>query len=527
MELTDRLERIVAMRMLLPRLAFSELRRIAASTLAGLSVAGAFLLMFSLSGPARAVSEFGTRDEAMAMVHRVQDMFKKLGPEGTFQAIKRKAPGTVDRDLYVYVLDLNGIVMANGVIPAMTTGTNLYNARDQNGKYFMREKLELCRASKPGWVDFRFLNPVTQTVEDKSSYIERMGDYCIGVGIYRNEQINENTVGIVSGSPSADDTYLQIANDMAAVLNDSDRLRILPIVGIGGPQNIRDVRYLKGVDIGLTQLSVLNSFRSSNQLLGKYDDKIVYIAKLFNEEVHLIAGRDITSIEQLSGRKVNIDEVRSGTSQTMRDVFKRLNMKIEEVNVPQGQALEMLKAGDIVATAYVSGKSAKLISNLKFERGLHFVPIPFPKDIATEYLPADLTHEDYPDLIPAGQTIQTIADEVILIGFNWPKNTERYARVQKFVEVFFSKVEDFRKAPYHPKWRETNLHVNIIGWKRFEPAEEWLALNKPTDVGTLQADFRRFASSRESAQGGPISQARADELFQEFLKWRQSREVTR
>ncbi len=487
-------------------------------------IAGALLALFAASYPAGAASEFGTRDEAVAMVHRVQEMYKKLGAEGTFQAIKRKAPGTVDRDLYAYIVDQNGVVMANGVIPTMTTGTNLWNFRDQNGKYFMREQVAACKAGQ-GWVDFRWLSPVTQQIDDKSSYIERIGDtnYCIGVGIYRNEQVNENTVAIISGSPSADDTYLQIANDMASVLNDADKLRILPIVGVGGPQNIRDVRYLRGVDIGLTQLSVLNSFRSSNQTLGKYDDKIVYIAKLFNEEVHLIAARDITSIEQLNGRKVNIDEVRSGTSQTMRDVFKRLGIKVEEVNVSQGQAFEMLKAGEIAATAYVSGKSAKLITNLKFERGMHFLSVPFSQEIANEYLPTDLTHDDYPDLIPTGQAIQTIADEVILIGFNWPKNTDRFRRVQKFVDAFFPKIEEFRKPPNHPKWREVNLAVNIKGWKRFEPAEEWLASNRNPDVAALQTDFRQFISTQGGAQRGALSQSQSDELFQEFLKWKQSR----
>jgi TRAP-type uncharacterized transport system substrate-binding protein len=495
---------------------------IASATAAGRLVAGVALVLFVASGPAGAVSEFGTRDEAMAMVHRVQEMFKKLGADATFQAIKRKAPGTIDRDLYAYVVDQNGVVQANGAIPSMTTGTNLYNFRDQNGKYMMREQLEVCKGPLRGWVDFRFLSPLTQTIEDKSTYIERMGDYCVGVGIYRNEQINENTVAIISGSPGADDTYLQVANDLASVLNDSDKLRILPIVGVGGPQNIRDVRYLRGIDIGLTQLSVLNSFRSSNATLGKYDDKIVYIAKLFNEEVHLIAGRDVTSIEQLNGRKVNIDEVRSGTSQTMRDVFKRLGIKIEEVNVIQGQAFEMLKAGEIAATAYVSGKSAKLITNLKFERGMHFIQVPFPQEIAAEYLPTDLTHDDYPDLIPAGQAIQTIADEVILIGFNWTKNTDRYRRVQRFVDAFFPKIEEFRKPPNHPKWREVNLAVTVKGWKRFEPAEEWLASNRNPDVATLQTDVRQSISPPGGATRGVASPARPDELFQEFLRWKQS-----
>jgi hypothetical protein len=422
---------------------------------------------------------------------------------------------------------MNGVVMANGAIPTMTTGTNLYNVRDQNGKYFVREKLDLCKANRPGWVDFRFLNPKSHTIDDKSSYVERMGDYCVAVGIYKNEQVNENTVGIVSGSPSADDTYLQIANDLATVLNDSDRLRILPIVGVGGYQNIRDVRYLKGVDIGLTQLSVLNSYRNFNQLMGQNEDKIVFITKLFNEEVHLIAAADITAIEQLNGRKVNIDDVRSGTSQTMRDVFKRLDIKVEEVNITEGQAFEMLKTGEIAATAYVSGKPAKLISSMKSERGIHLLPIPYSSEIATEYLPSDLTHYDYPDLIPVGQKIQTVADEVVLIGYNWPKGSERYRRVQKFVEAFFPKIEEFSEPQFHPKWRDVNVAVAIKGWKRFEPAEDWLKMSRSTDAEkTMQDEFRQFMSSG-NVPGGAISTARSDELFQEFLKWKQSRQQTR
>jgi TRAP-type uncharacterized transport system substrate-binding protein len=504
--------------------------------LAGGLIAGTLLTLLTTINPAGAASEFGTRDEAVAMVHRVQEMYKKLGAEATLEAVRHKAPGTIDRDLYAYILDQNGVVEANGAIATMVPGTNLINFRDQNGKYMMREQMDACKSPQGhGWVDFRWLSPVTHTIDDKSSYIERMGDYCVGVGIYRNEQVNENTVAIISGSPSVDDTYLQVANDLAYVLNDSDKLRILPVVGVGGPQNIRDVRYLKGIDIGLTQLSVLDSFRSSNQTLGKYDDKIVYIAKLFNEEVHLIAGPGITSIEQLNGRKVNIDEERSGTSQTMRDVFKKLGIKIEEVNVPQALAFDRVRTGDIAATAYVAGKSAKLISNLKFAPGMHFLPVPFPQELADDYLPTDLTHDDYPDLIPAGQVIQTVADQVVLIGYNWPKNTDRFQRVQRFVQAFFPKIAEFRKPPNHPKWREVNLAVKLKNWKRFEPAEEWLAANSQTpaaavsqgsDSPDLQASFKQFIASQGGAQGA-VSPAQNDQLFHEFMTWRQSRQQTR
>jgi uncharacterized protein len=102
------------------------------------------------------------------------------------------------------------------------------------------------------------------------------------------KQINRDTVAIIAGSPSSDATYLQVAYDLAAVLSDGENVRVLPVVGIGGPQNIRDVRTLKGIDIGLTQVSTLNNFRRANEILGVRDDKIVYIAKLFNMEAHII-----------------------------------------------------------------------------------------------------------------------------------------------------------------------------------------------------------------------------------------------
>ena len=61
-------------------------------------------------------AEFGTKEEATAMVKRVQAKFKKEGPEAAFQAINNKAPGFADRDLYPFVTELTGLCVANGVI---------------------------------------------------------------------------------------------------------------------------------------------------------------------------------------------------------------------------------------------------------------------------------------------------------------------------------------------------------------------------------------------------------------------------
>src|SRR5262245_33669340 len=245
-------------------------------------------------------AEFGTRAEAVAMVKRAQAKFKKDGFDPLVKTVNSGTKEFNDRDLYVFIVDFNVRNHANAVTPAIT-GKNIWDIKDQDGKFIVQEMVAIARDKGGGWIDYRWVNPVTKTIEDKSAYFERLGgtaDYFVACGVYTNEQPNLNTIGLISGSPNSDDTYLQMANDLSQVLNDGDNLRILPIVGIGGPRNIRDVRYVKGIDIGLTQASILNNFRRSNERMGQTENKIVYIARLFNEEVHLLAGPSITSIEQ-------------------------------------------------------------------------------------------------------------------------------------------------------------------------------------------------------------------------------------
>jgi len=447
-------------------------------------------------------AEFGSRDEAIAMVRRIQEKFRKDGADATFKAINNKA--FVDRDLFPWVYRLSdGTNMANALFPAVR-GKQLIELKDQDGKFIVQEWISIA-TSPPyhGWSNYRWANPVTNSDDDNSAWIERMGDYLVGVGIHRFEQPNENTIGLISGSPNSDDTYLQVANDLAEVLNDEDNLRILPIVGFGGPRNIRDVRYLKGVDIGLTQTNILNSLRRSNERMGLTENKIVYIAELFKEEVHLVARTNITSVEQLRGLKVNLDAKGSGTSYSMRDLFKTLGIAVEEVSLSEAEALEKVKSGEIAATALIAGKPVRLISKLTGTDRLHFVPIPYPGQLIGDYLPATLNHNDYPELIASGDTVDTVAVGAVLIAYDWPRtNVDRYRRVQRFVEAFFPRIGEFQRPPRHPKWHEVNLAATLPGWTRFEAAQEWLDSHQrgaPRALGTSTAEPAR-------ATAGPAAQ---------------------
>ena len=489
------------------------------------------VLSMAVPAPPRA-AEFGTREEAIAMVHRVQEKFRKEGADATFRAING-AKSFVDRDLYVFAYTLDGVCVANGQTPAVRD-RNLYDMKDQDGKFLIQEFIKIASNSPGhGWSDYRWSNPVTRTIEDKSAWIERMGDYLVGVGIYKNEQINETTIGVISGSPNSDDTYLQMAYDLADVLNDGDNLRILPIAGIGGARNIRDVRYLRGVDIGLTQLNILNSFRRSNQRIGQYDDRIVYIAKLFNEEVHLVAKADITSIEQLKGRKVNLDARASGTSYSMRDLFQTYGIEVEEVTMSQVEALEKVKSGDIAATALIAGKPVRAMSLVTRDDALHLVPLPYPAVLIGDYLPAAFGHDDYPGLVPAGQSVDTVAVGTVLIAYNWPRTSaDRYRRVERFVEAFFPKIAEFQRPPRHVKWREVNIAATLPNWTRFPAAQEWLDNHRPqqalsqTRTHTAPPDAAAAPPPRRTsgtpAGGAPPGAVMVDPaLYQEFMRWRQ------
>ena len=136
-------------------------------------------------------------------------------------------------------------------------------------------------------------------------------------------------------------TDLAITHQLSVVLDDGDDLRIVPMVGAGGSRNIRDVRFMKGIDLGITQTSLLARLRQSGEI-GPLDDKIVYLAKLFNEELHIVVRADsgLASIEHLKGRTVSLGEPGSGTQLIAHDVLDRLGIAVREVNMAGADAIE-------------------------------------------------------------------------------------------------------------------------------------------------------------------------------------------
>jgi TRAP transporter TAXI family solute receptor len=323
------------------------------------------------------------------------------------------------------------------------------------------------------------------------------------------EKLNANTVSIIAGSPK--DTYLDITHDLAVVLNNED-LRILPIVGMGGAQNIRDVLYLRGVDMGITSTQMLRYFASTGELSSALDQQITYITRLYPEEMHVVAGPNVKSLQDLNGKKVNFSEVGSSTQITARDVFGLLSVNVEEVNMDQEDALVAIKNGEIAATVDFSGKPAGIFAHVQASDNLHLVEVPYTHTLENIYLPGTLEQALYPNLIAAGQKVQTVAVDSVLITNNWGSGGDRYRRVEKFVEALFTHFPDLKKPPRHPKWREVDLGKELPGWQRFQVAQDWLQ----------QAKFDEFRAMHQGANVQSESPADKQRMFREFLEWQHS-----
>ncbi|HXG78027.1 MAG TPA: TAXI family TRAP transporter solute-binding subunit [Methyloceanibacter sp.] len=333
-------------------------------------------------------------------------------------------------------------------------------------------------------------------------------------------QMNENVVTIMAGSPSGTD--LAIVQDIAAVLDDGDNLRVLPMVGKGPEQNIKDVMFLRGVDMGVTQANLLKHFDKTGELGPNLKGQIAYIAKLFNEELHVLVRGEVGDIKELAGKPVNFGPEGSGAEITGRLIFEALGVETQPVHLNDADAIEKLKSGEVAATIAVTGKPAPVLTSLKDTTGLKLLPVPYAKGLEDEYYPAAFTHEDYPNLVPEGASVDTMSVCAVLISFNWNNDSARYAKIAKFVDRFFANFDRFLEAPRHPKWREVNYAATLEGWRRSPLSQAWIDRVKKTTDTASRSHFDAFLAQ---ANGGrtTISEAERAELFRAFLQWRKER----
>jgi uncharacterized protein len=332
------------------------------------------------------------------------------------------------------------------------------------------------------------------------------------------ERANRGLVVMVVGGDGAS---VELARDLASVIDDGATRRLLPAIGHGSVQNLIDLKLLRGIDIGIVQTDALKYIREQKAYAG-LAGSLTYIAKLYNEDFHLLAGGDVRRIEDLAGKKVNFG---GSAFVTGPAVFSQLGIQVEPRFDDPAAALEQLKAGKLAALAYVAAKPTPFFARLDNKKGLHFVPVPFGPQLASAYVPSRLGPEDYSGLVPAQAPVDTIAVGLVMMAAGLQPGTTRYRNVVGFVEAFFTQFPQLQEAQRHPQWQEVNLAAELPGWRRFPAADAWLRRNALAEAPELDDKemreiFSKFLDERSRRAGGqPMSAEEKDQLYERFRRW--------
>ena len=147
-------------------------------------LATALFAALSLASTAGHAAGNATKDEATAMVKKGVAFIKANGKDKGYTEVSNKQGQFNDRDLYLVVYGLDGVVRAHGANEKMV-GKNLIELKDVDGKAFVKERVDLANAKGTFWQDYKFTNPVTKKIEPKSAYCEKLEDTVVCGGIYK------------------------------------------------------------------------------------------------------------------------------------------------------------------------------------------------------------------------------------------------------------------------------------------------------------------------------------------------------
>src|SRR5262249_29492611 len=167
----------------------------------------------------------------------------------------------------------------------------------------------------------------------------------------------------------------------------------------------------------------------------------------------------------------------------------------------------------------VGGKPLRFVAGLPKDGSLRLLALPSTQPLGDGYSPTGFRSDDYPTLIPDGQTVDTVSVSALLVANNMAKSDESNRRITRFIPAFFDALSDLAGPQWHPKWSEVNLAAPVTGWPRFAAAEEWLDKAKREQMALIQRGFEEFLTATRTPGSPALSPKARSELFEEFARW--------
>jgi TRAP-type uncharacterized transport system substrate-binding protein len=334
---------------------------------------------------------------------------------------------------------------------------------------------------------------------------------------------NEAALMVLGGRRGT--TYSGIAHDVAGFMNAGAGLRVIVVDAPGGVESLRDLLFLRGIDLALVPRNVLDYADATTGLgpgLGPgLRDRLTYVTALYSEEVHILAGPGIASITDLRGSKIAVPPDDGNTEFTVRDLLRRLQIEAEVVRTAPADAIDDVRSGAVAALVLVGGKPLRLVAALPKDGSIRLLALPSGQiaghSLGDGYSPGTFDADDYPTLIAGRQAIDTLSVSAILVANKTAPADESSRRIAQFVPAFFSSLAERSGPPRHPKWSEVNLAATLDPWQRLPAAQDWLKTALREQSASVQRNFEAFL--RDGAAGAVLSPAERKQMFEDYLRW--------
>jgi TRAP-type uncharacterized transport system substrate-binding protein len=301
------------------------------------------------------------------------------------------------------------------------------------------------------------------------------------VDLAAKQRMNAWTVGLAGGL--IEGTPLRLAAEIARVVNEEDKLHVIPMVTRGATENVNSLLYLRGVDAAIINTDALDEYKAQVPFIER---RLVNILSLFPSELHIFVRPEIHALEDLRGRKVNFNTLGTAAAYSGPLIFSRLGLDVEKMFIPHPVALEQMKRGELAAVVFMSSKPIDAFLKGHWDAGFKFLAVEYDPKFEDYYLPSSINATDYPGLVPWNSQIATIAVPTILAGYNWPQRSDHYRRLARLVDYLFSHFDKLQSPGFDPKWKQVNLRATAPSLERFRPAQEWLDRPPTETAGPLQ-----------------------------------------
>jgi TRAP transporter TAXI family solute receptor len=298
-------------------------------------------------------------------------------------------------------------------------------------------------------------------------------------------------LGVITGSEKG--TYYQFGLNFQT-LGKPNGINVTVLPSKGSIENIYAVYQKPGVQIGIVQSDVLAFVArvQSDPSLQRIAKKIKMVFPLYNEEVHLLARKGISSFDELTDKRVAIGREGSGTFLTVRLLFKLSEVAPREmVPIDTAEALAELKAGRIDAMFFVAGYPVKLLAeDVTAADDLVLVPIT-NKDITEFYARVVIPENTY---AWQPQPVDTVTVKAVLVSFDFRRID--CETVGRFAQLVSSNLDWLTKNG-HPKWKSVNLDFPLKGWEQYECVRKYVQKQPQA----------RAASPQKSSELNPVMDA--------------------